>query len=328
MSRRLTRAISLLAASAGLLPAAASPHEEDAQKFLELALAGQRNFHAVIVQKRISPGMPELLVKIQVVPGKGMKTTILQPLSMQGIVVTDDGEESKVYNPDRDEILVQPSPNKFLPPVSTRARLIRANYSVSYGRHRRLAGRPCHEVVLNPKDERMPQRRLTIEDSKRLIMRYEITPPGGESEMFTDVASVVFDEREANESFGLPKSAEGMRVRRIPGPTVVSDPIKVKAELGFSLKTPGKLPFGFQVHAVHVVGRPGEKALAIRTGDGMSFVTIYVRKGDSRFDRGSHESGVSVEKDKVRFTAVTMAGDPIPRAVLAGLAEAVAGSLS
>ncbi|MGE0002598.1 MAG: outer membrane lipoprotein carrier protein LolA [Fimbriimonadaceae bacterium] len=327
MSLRLIRATSLLLVSATLLPAAAFTHDEEAQKFLELALAGQRNFHAVIVQNRMGPDeRTDMLVKIQIVPSKGMKSTVLQPLSMQGFVVIDDGEESKVYDPDREEVLIQPSPNKFLPSTSIRSRQIKSNYAVEYGRHRVLAGRSCHEVVLSPKEAKMPQRRLSIDNSKRLILRYVIVPASGEAIVFTDVKSVIFDQGEANEDFGLPAAAQEKRVRRMEGPQVVSDPMSVKGEVGFSLKRPKSLPFGFDVHAIHLVGHDKEKSLAIRTSDGMSFVTVYVRKGEGR-NRPSSGSRASVERNGIRFSAVTMAGDPIPREVLTGPAESVSRSM-
>lgn len=328
MSARLTRATSLLAASVGLIPCGLFPHEEDAQKFLELALAGQRNVHAVIVQNRLGPdGRPGMLVKIQIVPSKGMKTTILQPISMQGFVVVDDGEESKVYDPDREEVFVQPSPNIFMPPFSVRSRLIKANYEVKYGRHRVLAGRRCHEVVLDPRQPKMPQRRLSIDDTKRIILRYVMVPAGGEAAIFTDVKSVIYDQREASEDFGLPASTERMRVRRMEGPKVVSDPFSVKDEVGFRLKKPSALPYGFEVHAIHLVGHEDDKFLALRTSDGMSFVTVYARKDASRSSRSPSSFGPGVVKDGVKFSAVTMAGDPIPSEVLTSLSEAVSRSL-
>lgn len=302
--------------------------DKAALALVERALAAQRSHHAVIVQSRSGPpGRPEMLVKIQVVPAKGTKATVLQPITNQGFVSIDDGREMRVFDPDSDVVLVMPSPNLFLPTNSWRAKRIRENYNVRYGEWRTVAGRKAREVVMRPRDPLMPERRLTIDEDKSLILRYVIRPAGQPEIVFAEVRSVLFDAKEAAEDFRLPRAADERRVRRTEGPTTVRDANEAFERTGIRLAAPGGLPAGFGVHTTQVVSRDDEKFLAFRTSDGMSFVTVYARKdrGRQRPSRGPDSSKVV---DGIRISATGMPGEPVPKEVLDRIVQRFAEALS
>lgn len=302
--------------------------DKAAQALLERALAAQRSFHAVIVQSRSGmPGRPELLVKIQVVPTKGTKATVLQPITNQGFVSIDDGQEMRVFDPDSDVVLVQPSPNLFLPTNAWRANRIRENYNVSFGERRTVAGRKAREVVMRPRDPLMPERRLTVDDEKKLILRYVIQPAGQPEVVFAEVRSVIFDAREAAEDFRLPSAAGERRVRRTEGPVTVRDANEGFERTGIRLAVPKGLPAGFGVHTTHVVGRDNEKFLAFRTSDGMSFVTVYARKDDGK-RKPSRSPDASKVAGGIRISATAMPGEPVPKEVLDRIVQRFADALS
>lgn len=328
MSLRPTRLTKALAWAALGLPALCGAGDRSALAVLEKALASQRSFHAVIVQARTGPpGRPVMLVKIQVVPAKGTKATVLQPISNQGFVSMDDGREMRVFDPDSDVVLVQPSPNLFLPSTAWRMSRIKENYTVTFGARQTVAGRNGREILMKPRHSGMPERRLIVDDEKRLILRYTIVPAGQPEVVFSDVRSVIFDVAEASEDFRLPPAADSRRVSRTQGPETVRDAADALEKTGIKLPAPSGLPAGFGVHTIHAVGRGGEKYLAFRTSDGMSFVTVYVRK-DRPGGRERRELGSSRVVDGIRISAVGMPGEPVPKQVLSEIVERFAQALA
>ncbi len=291
---------------------------------LRRALESQRTVHCVLVQSRnLDADGPRLLLKVRLAGDKGMMVTVLQPFSMQGITSIDDAQTLRTYMPDQSTVLYQPSPVRFQPAIAWRLPLIGANYSVEFGQRERVAGRTVRVIELTPRHEPMPTRRLFVDESRDVVLRYEVQTEGERPVRFVDTKSVVYSRAGEDDPLELPESED--RLRRVvnPGPRGMGSGTSARKALGFTPRLPKTLPYGFRVHASHLVGTEGTTHLALRLSDGMVAVTIY-QWANGRLKREEPGSREWRRQDRhgVWFAPETVIGDPLPAEVVEGLLDA------
>ena len=299
---------------------------EEANSTLAKALDAQWSVPALLLQDRgQGEGQAPMRVKVQVVPGRGIQVTVLQPISWQGTVFLDDRRELRTYDPDNDRIIVRPSPAKFSASTAWRIERVGENYQTEVSRGPTIAGRRTQILTLEPKASEMPVRRLTIDRSNSVVLRYEIVPESGKTSLYLDTLSAVYDPAEAAADFGIDREPDTDLVR-LPGPREFTVPSSVKELVGFTPRVPGSLPVGFQAYARHVLGDDGREIVAIRLSDGMCAVTVYQWLG-SRF---KGRPPVRTRWSRRDAYGVTVAvehtpGDLVPPAVLEKILERFAG---
>lgn len=166
--------------------------------FIRNILEGQHTFPGVFVQTRAQPGSPNtFLVQVQVVPSRGVRTTILSPISHQGSVSFDDFEKLHRYDPDRRLVEVGPSYYRLQPSPRSRASMISRNYHVTVGADEIVANRRCTVVECKPKSEGLPSRRMHVDAYTNVILQYDIADPGKPYKSFLKTKSADYSRENA-----------------------------------------------------------------------------------------------------------------------------------
>ncbi len=217
-------------------------------------------------------GGPPLLMKVEVGANHLLRMSVLQPISMQGTVTTDDGEERRTYVPDARRVFVQVSPKKGQSSVKSRMRLVTRNYRLQFDDSRTVAGRPAYVIVANPVAPDLPARRIAVDKATYAMLRYEVVGRSGEFERTMDTKSATFDKQFQVEPLSCPP---GTKVVRNWGPRLVTDLNEAAAVVGFEPKIPQPLPYGMRVEAVNLLGSEQEPFIGIRLSDGLAGVTLY-----------------------------------------------------
>lgn len=266
----------------------AGPPDDQALKALLQALEAQRDVKATLIQRR-SDGRQVITVKVQIVPKRGIRATILKPQIYSGVVSFDDGVEWRNYDPLTNKIRIEKSPGKFHLDMKFRGAAIRRNYEVTFDDEAQVAGRATLVVFLKSKLSGVADRRLFIDSENRLILRYVVYTPGERPLTTVDTLSVDFTDQ-PNEAYldrvGT-KSAEKVWSW---GPRELLAPEDSLNYLDFEPSVPDALPAGLQLQAIHMVGSEARPFIGVRLTDGMAVVTVYLwRKGEREpFDGQLH----------------------------------------
>lgn len=243
---------------------------------LRKALEGQRRVSFVRIESRPGgDGGTEWKLKVQTSEAKGIKVTILSPLSQSGVVSVDDSKILKTYFPDQGIVLVQPSPVLLQPSVEWRMKLIETNYQIVDKGWDSVAGQKVREIVLEPTHEQVPRRRLFIDDKHRVVLRYVVEAEYEKASVLFDTKSATFDAAAASKDFDLPADASDAHVRNRPGPSRISGSSESKVKAGFSARMPDRLPYGFKVSGTFLFDDTRTSYVLVRVSDGMASLSLY-----------------------------------------------------
>ncbi|MCW5937195.1 MAG: hypothetical protein KIT11_07810 [Fimbriimonadaceae bacterium] len=304
-------------------PFAAAVENEDPLRLLKRALESQKKVDAVLLQHRlIRRGSPPMFVKVQIVANKGVKVSILQPFSLQGIVSLDDSQEFKSFLPDQKMLVVQTSPTKYSPDVAWRMNLIKRNYQTSFGEDSSVAGRKVRELVMVPKNGAMPVRKLLVDSERDFVLRLVVEPPDQPPVDFYTTRVARFDRAEALRDFNLPPEADDARKVVFDAPRRIQSLEAARKVVGFTPRRPKTLPYGFRESLVHVVGEGEAAHVAFRITDGMASATVYQWRQD-RYKGRPPGSRRWQDQDRhgISYSIEAVFGDELPDPVFQGLLQ-------
>lgn len=214
--------------------------------------------------------------------GKGRsRSTILQPLRLQGIETFDDGRISITIHPDKQQPIVRPSPHAYQCATSRRMALIRRNYALRFDDPVQVAGRRATVIVATPREESLPVRRFALDENTALLLRAEQTFRATDFGLVLDTKVVQLASGEASIAIQMP-SVDDATVKRDSWPRPFRTGAEARKLLGFEPSIPENLPYGFSIEARHAIGEPDEVVAAIRLSDGFNYVTVYQWTGDRR----------------------------------------------
>lgn len=199
------------------------------------------------------------------------RRTILQPLSQQGVVQTDDGSAWVTYFPDKREVMEQPSPVRWQLRPDRRAALLARNYRVTFGESGRIAGRVTIQVIARPNDRDLPVRIFDLDQRTSVLLRSSILAAGAEApQVQMETLAASFPAR-IEPGFYQRPDGPAWRELTCEGPTRLDR----VPELGFEPVIPERLPRGFSVLHVHRMGERDAPFVGIRLTDGLASTTVY-----------------------------------------------------
>ncbi|MCH8979772.1 MAG: hypothetical protein IH945_11100 [Armatimonadetes bacterium] len=272
------RAIALAAMVATVASPLAGPPDDKALKALLNALEAQRDVKVTLIQRR-SYGRETITVKVQIVPRRGIRATILQPPIYAGVVSFDDGVLWRNYDPGTNTVRIEKSPAKFHLDVRFRGKAIRKNYDVTFENDSQVAGRATIVVLMKGKVNGVSDRRLFIDAKNNLILRYIVYNAGKKPLTTVDTLSVDFS-NQPNEAYLDRIGSKGAKEVKSWGPRELQTPQDALQFVDFEPKVPEALPAGLQLQAIHMVGTEPRPFIGVRLTDGMAVVTVYLwRKG-------------------------------------------------
>jgi hypothetical protein len=265
-------AVPFAVASAAL--AQAGQYDDAAFRALVKALESQRDVRVTMVQSRSAEDL-SITVTVQIVPNRGIRSTILQPLLHAGMVSLDNGELWRNYDPQLNELRIEKSPALFQLDIEFRKKMIEKNFNVTFDRDANVAGRAVRVVHMKGRHEGMSDRRLFIDSENSLILRYVVMPPEGGSQTPIDTMSVDLRspiDMAKFEAIGMKSS----KVIKAWGPVEVAQAGDARRYTGFEPVLPTELPAGLAKQAIHVVGTEARSFVGVRLTDGMAVVTVYM----------------------------------------------------
>ena len=323
-------AVLSLAASAISHPAISNDPEVCEQRssvdveFIRDILEGQHTFPGVFVQTRGQPGTPHtFLVQVQVVPNRGVRTTILSPISHQGSVSFDDFEKLHRYDPDRRLVEIGPSYYKLQPSPRSRASLISRNYSVSVGADETVASRRCTVIECKPKSEGLPSRRMHVDAFTNVILQYDIAEPGKGYKSFLKTKSVDYSRENALRNFELRYPSGSTTIVHEWGPEEIKSASSVARQVGFTPRLPKVLPYGFVLQESQLVGTAREPYVRLFLSDGLAGLFVYQVSSDKkpsnvrRFER----SPIHTDRYGIEYYAEGDVSYRIQRTIVERIAE-------
>lgn len=248
--------------------------------------------------------------------------TFLSPLSMQGHISVDDGKQWMRYFPERNRLVVQPSPLllKIRNSEHIRFNLLKRNYTSSLSGTETIAGRQALLVVLKPRVEGyLFARKYWIDSEKYVFLKITWRSPSGREQTLMEVVSIEFPASIPPEAFQIKTTGTPTQIR-LHAPVRQEKISDLEKEVGFRLVVPIQMPFGFQFMSAELLGEE-EKVAALRYTDGVANVTLYqsLPRQPSR-GRGSERGarwGDGVEVDGVRVSVRGDIPDEAERAILA-----------
>jgi len=270
----ITKAIATAAMAMAIASLQAGPQDEKALKLLLNALEAQRDVKATLIQRR-SVGRQTVTVKVQIVPGRGIRSTVIEPQIYAGVVSFDDGVEWRNYDPFNNTLRIEKSPAKFHLDVRFRGSVIRQNYIVTFDDDSAVAGRATRVVHMRGKVAGVVDRRLFIDSNNNLILRYIIYNPGEQPFTTVDTISVDFG-NQPNEAYLDRIGAKGAKEVRSWGPRELKRPEDALRYVDFQPKVPHGIPAGLQLQSIHMVGTAANPFIGVRLTDGMAVVTVYL----------------------------------------------------
>lgn len=250
--------------------------DSDAFKALVKALEAQRDVRVCMVQSR-SDGGQTVTVSVQIVPRRGVRATITQPLIYAGIVSYDNGEYWKNFDPQMNVVRIEKSPATFQMDISRRKTLIQKNFETRFAGEAVIAGRRTRIVQMNGLHDDMASRRLYIDAENSLILRYIVQQPDGDAVTTVDTKSIDLN---PTIDLGTLDSLGGGDVKTVKawGPIELRSATDAERYAGFVPQIPAALAGGLQQQAIHVVGTEERPFVGVRLTDGMAVITVYLWK--------------------------------------------------
>jgi outer membrane lipoprotein-sorting protein len=229
---------------------------------------------AIVYQRSVGGPSAAIQVKVEQSRDGKSRVTILQPLSMEGVVSVDDGRSSQTYLPDRQHLIWQESPRTKGWDLDQRLALAEQNYRFKLEGTVNIAGRKAAQIVATPAKGQMPTRRYYIDRENGFLLRMETLDSGAQT-LQLDTKFVKFPKDLPKENFTFNFVGKEPRTFKCPVPERITTPATVKPDLGFAPVVPGKLPLGFMVQEPQLAGADGFKFAAIRLSDGLVNATVY-----------------------------------------------------
>ncbi len=237
-----------------------------------------------------------------------VRTTVLQPLSKQGLIKIDDGRKWTTYQPDEARVIVQESPRLRQDNARFRIGLADQNYKLSVENAAPVAGRGVVVVVAESRWTEMPTRRYTIDPIRNVLMRLEASGENGERRLLLDTKAISFPSSMSPQAFQL-KPVENVRTITLEAPIPIESSDQARRLAGFDPIIPRQLPFGFVVRDPELSGKDDCRFVAVRITDGLIYATVYqfkegsgARPGRQRPDeRIVHGIRIHIEGDLPSF---------------------------
>lgn len=239
----------------------------------------QVNIVAVIMQR--DPGGDGTYQRVKVSRAKDGKVrhTILQPLRMAGIESVDDGEQMRVYLPDKRSMIVQDSPMLLETDLEERLDLAKQNYDLSVVAGKQIAGRSTVCVVANPKATGLGTRRYSLDEKTGYPLRLQVDMGKGETRTIFDTVAIDFPTRLSSEVFEV-NPLPGTDTIRYTRPQTLTSRAHAERAVGFRPVLPTRFPMGFRMQEMQV-NQGGEwKSVVVRLTDGLVRATVYQWKPD------------------------------------------------
>lgn len=207
----------------------------------------------------------------------------LSPLKRMGETSVDNGKNWVTFHPDSRTLYIQDSPIKrgVIGDPSVRFELLKRNYAVRSEGSDTVARRKSSIIRLVPRNEQsLFTRRFWVDDDKFVLLRVEWIDRDGTSRVVSETISIDFPESIPPERFQI-KIAGEPRTIHVQAPQRMATISDLEKRVGFSIRQPIRMPFGFMLTGADAVIANNRAMAALRYTDGATNLTIYQARANA-----------------------------------------------
>lgn len=232
------------------------------------------NVVAIIMQRDPAGDGTYQRVKVTRARDGRARHSIIAPLRMAGVESVDDGENMRVYLPDKRALIVQDSPHRASADTDERIALAKKNYLFSIDGREKIAGRVSLRIVADPKDPDMAIRRYYLDEKCGYPLKMEVVGEAGDPKVVFDTVAIDFPNELGGDVFRM-KAMPGTNTITYTRPKTLTSPGLAQEAVGFRPVLPERLPMGFKVQETQYNGSKEWKSVVIRMTDGLVRATVY-----------------------------------------------------
>lgn len=236
-----------------------------------------------------------------------------------GVVIVDDLDTRTVYDPFARTLTVGKSPRKPFD-ISARVAHITANYRLSRVGVR-LAHRDIAKITAVPYWNDLSTIRLYVDPKSGYILERTSTEPSGDT--FTQYRTTELNYLDSVDPSTFTVTADGdVTTRQEHPPRFVSSIDAAKKSLSFTPIRPSKLPNGFRIDRMFLIGQRHFHGIGFMVSNGLATATLFQfsKKSPPRWlkDGGDHH-GDSVTRGDVIISVMTSESKTVRKRLLASI---------
>lgn len=306
----LTASLALFPAPGSSLPSAppcwngVCSNSDPARDLLKLALSNQPllNFRATVLMRGFDGHDQTAVITYNTAGEERIEFTA--PDFVKGLVIVDNLVTRTTYSPGNGTLTVGKSPRGPFN-VGFRIRDIESNYRLS-SRKARLAHRDIQQIIAKPYWSALPTVSLYVDPKSGFLMERTAKSPSGAVDISYRTLSLTYLDSVDSKIFSV--AAEGNVTARMEHPPrFVHSMDEAKDHLPFDPVKPERLPHGFKIQHMFLVGQRHYYGLGIMISNGLAVGTIfeYSRDDPPSWLQNSSGARISVAKTKSVTAAVT-----------------------
>lgn len=248
----------------------------DAQEMLVESLQQARSLNVIAIITRCAD-CDKVLQRLKLEQrGMGEKfSTVLQPLSMQGVSYLEDGNKSIMYLPDQKIMFeCKQEAAEIAEEAADRMELASRNYdmAVDTTAAAMVAGRSTFCVVAKPRAAGLPSREFYLDQKTLYPLRFATAGPDGQWKVSMDTQVVDFPKEMPNIAFN---HIGVVRTIKFNPAQPLDDVPNASDRLGFDPIMPRRLPMGFEVQRSELRTNDDGQLAVLWLTDGLATARVY-----------------------------------------------------
>ena len=296
-------------------PAVSGLCNDEADRYLRLSMgrAFGGNVRALVDQRDPTGGPDRVRARVTRDAKGRMKTVLVRPDRIKGLMIIDDGERMIVVLPHDKRVLDQDSAARDEDALDKRLKLVRKNYRLSVEPGRETIGRRTVVLTARARHKGIDSRRYLLDAETGYPLRHDVMTESGTENLF-DTVSISFPDSLKEDTFARP-STKGHQVSRYDAPQNFTAGAG-KARIGFEPVVPANLPFGFRITGTQLNDTPDWRSVVYHATDGLIKANVYewmTSPSDAKLLSGG---GRSIARKGGRTVMVVADGSALVRARL------------
>lgn len=287
----------------------------DAEGYLRLCLGRSfgRAVFATLDQRDPTRDSGRVRAKIVRDDRGRMRSSILEPETLRGNEILDDGRRMMVLLGKEKLVMIQDSPSSGEESLTSRVALVRKNYVLKLSSGPKAFDRPTVVLEAKARWRGIDSRRYLLDSATGYPLRHDVVGEGGTDNLFL-VTAIRFAPR-APRGYFREFSTTGRQVVRYGGVGQLK-PGEAKARVGFEPVIPRELPFGFKATQVGLNDMPDWRSVVFHASDGLIKASVYEWTSNESDAALQNVRGRSIGRRSGRTVMVVSDGSALVRARL------------
>lgn len=290
---------------------------ESAQEMLERSMRQVRDINVVAIITRMGDCTQRL--KVEQKANGCQLSTVLAPLSMQGVTLMNRGSKSFTYWPDQRIMVEADNDGEDADQIAQRAELAAQNYALSVDAvGSQVAGRATVCVTAQPRVPGIPARQFFLDEQTLYPLR-TLQQYGNQWRVNMDTVVVNFPKEMPDVELNMPGTPRKVKFDPALPLAQLRHP---EITLHFSPMIPKRLPYGFTVQRAELRRNEDGQLVMLWLTDGLATARVYeFRCNQMREGIWSQGSSTVLTEDGVTMMIVSDLQTDVRRKLLAAFAH-------